>query len=171
MNELISDGSAPILPHGIDAKTPLLEWTASTHPVHERSPRWYLIGSIVVLGTAVYAIVTGAWTVALVALLVGGIYFLLRREPPTFKHISLFSAGYTLDGQFTFWGDCKEFWLIHTPHFTELHIGKQRSRTQTIIQTGSIDPTQIRSILSQFITMKSDQRERFLDAFIRFCKL
>jgi hypothetical protein len=161
------------LDHGIHAsKEPLLEWTAPSHPVHERSPRWYLFGAVIVLASAAYGILTGAWTVALASILVGGVYFLLRKEPVTYKHIALLPAGYMLDGAFTFWGDCKEFWIIHTSAHTELHILKNRGPAkETIVQTAAIDPTQIRSILSQFIKMRPDQKERLLDAFIHFCKL
>lgn len=159
--------------HAVHAsKEPLLEWTAPSHPVHERSPHWYLLGSVLVLASAAYGIMTGAWTIALASLLVGGVYFLIRKEPVTFKHIALLPAGYTLDGTFTFWGDCKEFWIIHTSAHTELHILKHHGpRQETIIQTGAIDPTQIRSILSQYIKQQSDRRERLLDACIRFLKL
>lgn len=150
----------------------LLEWTAMITPHHERSPRWYLIGSLLVLAFAAYGILTGAWTMSLLAILLGGLYFLIRREPPMYKRIAIHENGYEYEGVFTYWADCQEFWLIHCPGYTQLHIRKKRGfERETVIQTGSIDPNEIRSLLSQYVHLTSDRNESLLDIIIRLCKL
>jgi len=149
---------------------PILEWEAPSIPHHERSPRWYAVAGITVLVMAAYAIVTGSWTFAVVVLLSAGMYFLLRREKPASKAISILPQGVNLDGRFYAWGDLESFWLIPTPGYTELHIA-QKSRSVLIVQTGAVPTDVVRAALSQFIREDSDRHESLLDIFIRICKL
>ncbi len=149
-----------------------MAWTAPAHFNHLRSNRWYLLSGVLVLAVAAYGIITGAWTLTLVTLLLGGVYFLVRREPTPLKEISLQVDGVEFEGMFTPWAQCKEFWLVATPLFTELRILRTSGLLREIrIQTGNIDPTLIRSTLSQFMAMRVDQREGLFDALIRICKL
>jgi len=121
---------------------------------------------------AVYGIFTGAWSFALVILLVGGLYFLTRHLPATIAEIIIMERGFSFRGKFTSWQDCKEFWLIQTPAYTELHIQRRQGVDRAVlIHTADIEIPQIRSILSQFLPERSDQRERLVDMIIRFCKL
>lgn len=150
----------------------LLAWTAPSHHNYERSARWYITWGILVLIIAAYGILSGAWTLTLVALLLGGTYFLTRREATPLKEIRIENDGVEFEGNFTPWTQCKDFWLVTTPLFTELHIVRKGAIKSNIrIQTGSIDPTLIRSTVSQFLTMRPDQREHLFDALIRLCKL
>ena len=150
----------------------LLEWTAPIVAHHERSPRWYLIGSILIIALTIYGILTGAWTMSLLAILLGGLYFLVRHEPPVLQHIEIQEHGFVYGGAFTFWTDCKDFWLIQCPGYTELHIKRKKGlNAETIIQTSIIDPILIRSTLSQYLEIRPDQKERFLDALLRIFKL
>jgi hypothetical protein len=151
---------------------PVLAWSAPTHHNHDRSPRWYLIGGGVVLAVAAYAALTGAWTLTLVSLIIGGLYYLVRQEATPLKAIRLEQDGVQFERSFTPWRQCKEFWLIETPLFTELHILRSAGlRREIRIQTGDIDPIKIRAFLSQNLPMRVDQRERLFDALIRICKL
>ena len=153
-------------------KQVLLEWTAPSHFNHERSHRWYLISAVLVIGIAAYALLTGAWSVAVVTLLLGGVYFLTRREPTALKYVAIERDGMQFEGTFLQWSQCKEFWLVQTPLFTTLTITRKTGFPRLFsVQTGNIDPTVIRSTLSQFLPMKADQRETLLDVIIRICKL
>ncbi len=141
-------------------------------PHIERSPRWYLIGGSIVLLTAVYGILTGAWTLSLVILLIAGMYTLLRNAPPPVGHISISPQGFTFNDAFTSWIDCESFWLLQGPGYIELHILKKRRwHAEVVIQIGPINPQSLRGLLGQLLTEHSDQRERLLDTIIRICKL
>ena len=147
-------------------------WSAPSHHNHERSARWYLIGGCLILAIAIYGIIIGAWTVTIVSLLVGGTYFLTRREETPVKTIRIEREGVTFQDDFTPWGQCKEFWVVQTPLFNELHILRDaRVRREIRLQTATIDVTLLRSILSQFLPMRTDQREHIVDVLIRLCKL
>lgn len=125
-----------------------------------------------ILGISAYAILAGAWSVALVTILLGGVYYLVRREPTPLKYIRIEKDGFQFQDTFTPWKQCKDFWLVQTPLFTELHIRKLSGvLPEVIIQTGTIDTPALRAAISQNLAMKTDQQERALDAIIRICKL
>ena len=150
----------------------ILQWWAHSHHNQERSPRWYVKAAVVVLAIAGYAILTGTWSLALVAILLGGLYFLSRKSETPLKNIAIERDGVRFQDSFIPWTQCKDFWMAATPLYTELHISKSSGLTREIsIQTGDLDPSEIRATLSQFIPMRPDQREKLLDAFIRICKL
>ncbi len=142
-------------------------------PEHERSVRWYMYAGAFVLACAVYGIFSGAWTFTVVMILVGGIYFLIRNAPPVVKTIKIEEKGYTLNGAFTAWADCKDFWIVMFPGYSELHIEKKKGALdkETILQTADIPLSTIRSSLSQKIPERTDQGERLLDFCIRLLKL
>lgn len=175
-NKRILDTQTPTPPSAelsaAQAPRVLLAWSAASRSDHARSPRWYVVAGIVVLLAALYGIASGAWTVTLVALLLGAAYFLVRNQPMPQKTIEIGSDGVTLNGVFTPWNRCRDFWLIETPLGTELHIARAGALGSEIrLQTGSIDPLEIRSSLSQYLPFRPDQREHLLDALTRLCKL
>ncbi len=131
-----------------------------------------MIGGGIVLAVAAFGILTGAWTLTLVALLVGGTYFLVRNETTPMRRIQIEVDGVQFDDTFTPWDQCRDFWLVQTPLYTELRVTrKTRTGGDIRIQTGEIDPLLIRTTVSQFIPLRADQRENILDTIIRLCKL
>ncbi len=152
--------------------TPLLSWTAQSRPHFERSARWYAIGGGVVLAVAAYAILTGSWPLALVAMLCGALYFLLRNQTPPLHSITIYDQGVQMDDAFWTWNDLNGYWLIKTPSYTQLCFEpKNKRRAQLIILTGEIDPILLKTTISPFITEFSDRTESLVDIFIRLCKL
>ena len=149
----------------------LLEWTGYTHPPHERSMTWYLTGGGLLLILALYGAFTGIWTLSVLTIVVGAAYFLTHRSPHAPKHIALQEGGVLYDGAFFPWDNCKDFWLIYTPEYTDLHIRLRRKMKEISIQTSHIDPSDIRSCVSQFLPVRPDQHERLMDKVIRICKL
>ncbi|MSR87442.1 hypothetical protein EXS70_04730 [Candidatus Peribacteria bacterium] len=149
-----------------------LSWSAPSHYNYERSTRWYQVGGAAVAVASLYGILTGAWSVALVSVLVGGVYFLIRHEPMPVHEISIETDGLQFKGSFIPWSEFKDFWMVATPLYTELHITrKERLKGNIRIQTGDIDPTVIRAALSQYLTIREDQKEYPVDALLRICKL
>jgi hypothetical protein len=157
---------------GTTTPVALLEWMAPSHHDHQRSHRWYVIAACITLGVAAYGIIIGAWSLTLVILLIAGMYFLTRGHPSALKYIRIERDGFQFQETFTPWNECKEFWIVRTPEYSELHIVRLKGiPRETVIQTGPIDPTVIRATVSQFLTLKGDQRERLLDLLLRLCKL
>lgn len=150
----------------------LLKWQSSVIPSHERSPRWYIIGGILVLAVSAYGILTGAWSLTLIAILCGGVYFLIRSHKPVLHNITLTEEGVFFDQSFTRWEDTQSFWIVDTPQYSTLRIAyKAKRREPMTILLDTIPVSVVRNVLSQFLTELTDQRETWLDFLIRTCKL
>lgn len=150
---------------------PLLQWNAYARAVQERGPHWYLIGGLIILSAAAYGILTGSWALAIVAILCGAMYVLLRGHVPEPKTMVITEQGVYLDGVFVGFADLSSFWFVQTPQAVELHVGRKGSGGDLVILTGTMDPLVIRETLGHYLTEDSDKHENLIDAIIRICKL
>ena len=139
---------------------------------HERSARWYLTGGIAVLLFAAYGLFDGSWSTTLVALLIGGIYFLLRRQQPRMMNVIVTGLGITIDGTFTPWNLLRNFWIIVDKEHIELHIAPIRLiQPEIIIFLNETDPGLVRETLLSFLPERAGMEERVLDKFAKLLKL
>lgn len=142
-------------------------------PQHERSRRWYLIGGITVLAAVLLGLFTANWIFSFVCLLIALLYYLQRNAPPVIKTIELTEKGVTFDGAFTRWDDCRDFWILTLPDYSELHMDRKKGglTREIVIHTEDVPTDSIRQTLTQFLPERSQQRERIVDMIIRLCKL
>jgi hypothetical protein len=152
---------------------PILAWDAPMHMHYERSARWYSTAGMVAVGIAAYAIVTGAWTFAIVILLCTAFAYLMRNEKPKSMHIALSMAGIAFEKEFFVWQYISGFWLIRTPGFTELHfeVISPRTKQYQILLPAGLDPAELRGLLQNFSPELRDRKEPILDMIIRLCKI
>lgn len=131
-----------------------------------------MIGGGVVIAGAAYGILTGSWSLTVVILLCGAMYYLMRDHVPPLKTISIRESGVMLEERFVRWEDLSGFWFLPTPEYIELHIVPKAARQSDIlIQTGSADLQQIRLLIATHIPELIEKREGFLDVLIRLAKL
>jgi len=160
-----------------DTNTPtpeqvLLTWSAPVQHTHERSTRWYIVGGTAVIAAAAYGVLTGAWSVALVTIMIGAMYFILRDHRFPDETATITQGGIRISDTYINWNDTQGFWLLPTDHYMELHVvPKTQGKSDLIIQTGTMDIQKLRETIGAWIPELTDKRERFLDAFIRICKL
>lgn len=146
-------------------------WHAPVHATVERDKRWYVIGGVVTVLLATYAIFTGAWTFAIVVLLCAGMYVLTHDHSFGDETATVTSTGVQIAQRFLRWEDMQGFWFLSTPAYTELHIVPSRRQPDMVIQTGAQDVQLLRTALSEHTTELIDKREHLLDVIIRLCKL
>lgn len=150
----------------------LLSWSAPIHHAHQRTKRWYIISSVIVLSIATYGVLSGAWSVALVTIMIGAMYFLLRDHTFPNASFDITQTGVRLNETFLPWENAQGFWLLRAPDYTELHIvPKATNKSDIVIQTGTMDSAKVRETLTAFIPELTEKRERLIDLFIRICKL
>lgn len=155
-----------------EQQTLLASWKAPVLPNHERTTRWYTVGGVMVLIGVVYGIITGSWPLAIVILLCGAMYYLMRDHVPPEKTITLTSGGVLLEQAFTRWEDLAGFWILETPGYNEIHfVPKAKRASDILIQTGAQDLTQLRMLIAPYISELKDKKESFLDALARTAKL
>lgn len=157
-------------PITLDSK-PVLAWTAPSRPHVERTKRWYVTASVVLFIIVAYAIVTGAWTLAIVSVLAVGMYALIHDHLPPASTIELHDSGVLFNGDFVRWDQFIGFWFVRTPHYDELRIVPRHGGKRVVIHLGTLDPAELRMILGQRIPELIHKRESIIDIFIRICKL
>lgn len=150
----------------------LFSWSAPALFTPERSARWYMVAGVIVLAGAAYGIITGSWTLTVVCLLCGAMYYLLRDAKPPLTSITLTTRGVQLGSDYLNWEDVKGFWILQHGLGSELRIVPKKSRKGDLaIQTGTIDLPTLQTVLSQYTPELKNAREGFLDILLRICKL
>lgn len=150
---------------------PVLAWEAPARPVVERTKRWYVAASVVVVLAAVYGIVSGGWSLAIVSVLAGGMYALVHDHRPPAHRIEVHQSGVLLQGAFKRWDEFAGYWILRAPEYSELRLTPRVRGRDLVIQTGDQDIAQLKMVLGQRIPELTQKREKFLDALIRLCKL
>lgn len=150
---------------------PALSWTALARPAVERSRRWYVGAAIVVCAIVAYALLTGAWTLAIVTVIAGAMYPLIHGHRPPSATIELHDSGILYNNDFIRWDQLAGFWFLETPAYTELRFVPKSKGRSLAIQTDSLDPANLRMILGQRLPELKNKRESLIDTFIRICKL
>jgi hypothetical protein len=155
-----------------DTSLNLLEWQSlDSHP-HERSSRWYMTGGICVLAFAAYGLFDGSWSTALLALLIGGIYFLLRNSKPNVLTIRITQMGIHRGNDFLQWSMLSDFWILVGETSTELHIIQRKMlEPEVVIFINDINPADVRETLLQFLPERAGMQERPLDTLGKILKL
>ena len=150
----------------------LLEWQSLDAYPHERSKKWYSIGAILVLAFAAYGLFDGSWSTALVALGIGGVYFLLRSHPPRQMTVRITGLGVQVDGTLTPWNLLRNFWILTSTGKIELHLSPTRLlQPEGVVFLDEIDPAHVRDMLLRFLPERAGMEERTLDSLARLLKL
>ncbi len=130
-----------------------------------------MIAGLIALSMIAYGIVTSAWTMSVAVAMVSGLFFLIRNEKHKVHRIRILPIGIELDGVLHAWNKWKNFWILVGPHYGELHVATTGWYADLLIQTGPVDPFEIRDVLLNYLPQNPNQKERLLDTLIRFCKL
>lgn len=150
----------------------LLTWQAPITPFHERTKTWYIVSSIVLLAALSYAVYASSWPLVVVLVLIGFMYFQLHGEKPRDQTFVISDRGVQLEQREMPWEEMEGWWLLSTPHYTELHVVPLIAKNgEMIIQTGTQDIEKIQKVLQEHAKELTEKRERFVDMLIRISKL
>lgn len=151
----------------------ILEWQTLDSPPHDRSDRWYLWGAVGVLIGCAYGLLTGSFATALVFLLIGAIYFLLRRHAPRTITVRITGVGLVIDEELLPWNMVREFWILVGPTWSQLKLSPQQTLgyERTVLIPGTIDIGAVRQSLLDFIPERTGQGERAIDMLSNYFKL
>lgn len=152
--------------------TPLLEWQAPARPDPVRSERWYVVTGLLCATFIAYGILTRAWALSVSLGMLAGLFFLVRNQKHPLRRIRILETGIEVDGRMRIWAEWENFWILQGDGYYELRMApKKHASSELIVLTGDIDPYLIRDVLSEFVPQIAHQKERLLDAIIRYCKL
>ena len=151
---------------------PLLAWSAPDKVTHERGKRWYIAAGTVVALLITYALLTQAWTFAVVLVLLAVMYVLLHNKPHPDHTVRICEKALYWDTKTIPWEELDGYWMLQGPGYVELHIEwKTKGKERLVVQTGTTPPLEIAAALSHFLPGYADRREKLLDYIIRICKL
>lgn len=151
---------------------PILQWQAPAKVTHERSHKWYLVTGVICATVIMYGIVVGNWALSLIFGLIGGLYMIIRDDSHKVHAISVYEAGIEVDGTLKPWNKWQHFWILGGAGYYELHLASKSSmQPDLVVLLGTTDPYALRDAVGQFLLQVDTQKEKILDAIIRFCKL
>lgn len=151
---------------------PLFQWTTPVQPHFERGHQWYVVAGTIVLIVAAYGILTNSWPLAIVAVLCGAMYFLMRDHKPRETVAAFYETGVLYDGQFYRWENFIGFWILETPVNTELHLCRRtKLKGDVVIQMTGLSADEMRIACGSFLTELTDRKESLIDIFSRLAKL
>lgn len=153
-------------------KSVLLEWDSWEYLYHNRGVGWYIIAGFIAAALIAYALITQAWTMAVVIALLAGVVYLYAHEPPKLKHVMITKLGVHTGDEIYPFSHLSSFWFIiehdiEAVCFETLGLG----RDVIVIQLGGQDPVKIRKVLLPEIPEAVGRVESALDKLTRFLKL
>lgn len=157
----------------METNTPtLFEWKTPVQPHFERGRQWYAVAGTVVLAVSAYGILTNSWPLAVVSVLCGGLYFLIRDHKPSETTASLSETGVTYDGKFYPWGEFEGFWILETPVYTQLRLCNRVRRKQDVaILIENVSSDDVARACGAFLPELTDRKETLIDIISRLAKL
>ncbi|MFH1618421.1 MAG: hypothetical protein ABIG11_00795 [bacterium] len=150
----------------------LMEWQTPEFMPHAKGARWLLAAGTLVLVLTAYAILTGSATMAIVFLLLGGMFYLTHNQSPRIINVRVKVLGIEIDGQFHPYHSIKAFWIVYDPPFIAKLYLKPAGKSQEIrIELMNQDPVGLRRLLAREIPEIEGGDERWSDFFIRLLRL
>ncbi|MBU0727375.1 hypothetical protein KKA95_01695, partial [Patescibacteria group bacterium] len=101
----------------------LLEWHTPEFMPIPRGKKWYLIAGVLLLVLIAYAIYTGSATMAIVFILIGGMFFMTHKQTPKIVDVKITELGIGYDDKFYPYNTINSFWIVyHPPYVRTLYL-------------------------------------------------
>lgn len=150
----------------------LLSWSAPTQLKHEHAKGWYIVAAMISLILLFYSLWTESWSFTMVIIVAIAVYLFVHKAEPEDVTMALGEKGFLFGDRPIAWGECKNYWLIKTAHYSELHISRTSERErEVVILTGPVNILELRNVLNRYLPEIPNQHEKILDTILRICKL
>lgn len=151
----------------------LLEWHTPEYINHPKTKTWYMVAGIIMVSLIAYALYTNSATMAIVFIVLTGVYTLTHNRNPRIIYIKLTELGIYVDEIFHPYNTINSFWIVyHPPYVSTLNLKLgDRSGTHLSIQLNQQNPVEVREILSREIPEMEGQQENMMDILIRLLRL
>jgi len=151
----------------------LFAWYAPEYIRFERGFYWYLFAGAFVLMMIAYAFWTGAWSMALVFIVLSGVYLLEHRRHPNLITVKISHWGVKFGDLELPFTEIKRFWIHHhPPHVDELRIETtSRIHPEVIIPLMGANPTLIRQYFATQVPEWEGKHLPLIDVLTRMLRL
>ena len=151
----------------------LLSWKAPEYILHQKSARWFIGAGVIMLMLIAYAIYTNSATMAIVFILLAGVYYLTHNQHPKVIDIKITELGIYVGEKFYHYHMINSFWVVyHPPYINTLNLrlaGKTLSKV--VIQLDKQNPVEVRKALSKEIPEIEGEEEGLSDTLTRLLRL
>jgi hypothetical protein len=149
-------------------------WEAPSWEEHDRSTRWYIWMSVVVVALTVYAVATANYLFAFIVLLTAVILILAGNERPRAVLVQIGHNGVVYDGRLFQYDKLSDFAIVyHPPHTKVLYFQpKNAVKARLRISLEDEDPVAIRNHLKTYLEEDLDLRDEHMsDIFGRLLRI
>lgn len=157
----------------LDHDEVILHWETPEFIRHPKGPLWYMIAGILIIGLIIYAIYTDSATMAIVFIVLAGVYYLTHNRDPRIIDIAVTRLGIYAGQTFYPYNMINSFWVVYQPPFVHtLNIKlSNKGGTKVTIQLNEQNPTKVRQTLSKEIPEVEGVHESVIDILIRLLRL
>jgi len=151
----------------------LLQWKAPEFIIHRKGKAWFLIAGIITLLLIIYAIYTNSATMAIVFIILAGVYYLTHNQHPKIIDVSITELGVFVDNKFYPYNMINSFWIVYHPNYVHnLYLRLSgKTFTKVVIQLDAQDPVEVRKTLAKEIPEVEGGTESFSEMLIRLLRL
>ncbi len=152
----------------------LLEWQAPEFIPAPRGRRWFLGAGVITLSLVAYAILTGSATMAILFLVLAGVYTLTHSQPPRILTMRIREMGVDVGGKFYPYNTIKGFWIVFDPPFVsnlQFIAGNGKSDRRVKVELAEQDPSAVRKRLASEVPEMEGMQEPLTDTLIRLFRL
>jgi len=151
----------------------LLSWRAPEFITHQKGKTWFLVAGIITLLLVIYAIYTNSATMAIVFIVLAGVYYLTHNQLPKVIDISITEMGVFVDKKFYPYNMINSFWIVyHPPYVHNLYLRLSgKAFTKVVIQLDAQNPVDVRRALAKEIPEVEGGSESFGEMLIRLLRL
>ncbi len=150
-----------------------LEWKAPEFINHYRGAKWFLIAGILTILLIGYAIYSGSATMAIVFIVLAGVYYLTHNQEPKIINIKITDLGIYAGDDYHPFNEINSFWInYHPPYVHNLTLRlSDKSRTKVVIQLDVQNPVEVRKTLAREIPEVEGEHESVMEMLIRLLRL
>jgi hypothetical protein len=150
----------------------LLQWKAPEFVTYQKGKRWFLVAGVLILGLIAYAIYSSSATMAIVFIVLAGVYFMTHRLEPKTIDVHITELGIDIDGNFYPYTMIEYFWIVYHPkYYRDLNLKIKNQASKITIQLHEQSPAEVRRVLSKEIEEVKGVHESLMDVFIRLLRL
>ena len=150
----------------------LLAWKAPEFISHPKGKRWFLTAGIITLALIAYALYTNSATMAIVFIVLAGVYYLTHNQEAKIIDVEIRELGIFADNTFYSYNTIESFWIVYDPRYVRtLNLKLTNKKAKITIQLNNQDPAEVRRVLSEEIPEMKGAQEGLADNLIRLLRL
>jgi len=161
-------------PHpGAEHNKLLLEWQAPEFVRQAKNRNWYLVAGILTLCLVAYALYTGSATMAIVFIVLAGVYILTHNQEPKMVSVKITQMGIFVGSVFYPYNMISAFWIVYNPPVIRTLSLKVLGKTlsKVTIQLNEQSPVEVKALLLKEVPEMEGQQETMSEILIRLMRL